>query len=500
MREHAFVLLIVVVLVAAAIPADHVESGVHVDWASTDLQAAPSVADSASVADSPSTADVPTVADSAIDDRFQPGQRLIHQGDYAQAEQFYADLAAQNPSVAPRALLLQARVTLTDGDTAGAEALIQQLLSDYPDSDQTANAYFALEQIRRAAGDCAGALRALDAYLAASGPDPIGPYAALQRAQCASKLGQWSTELSAANAALSIDGGGPRLTQIEALERAAEADLRLGRQQDALDYYNRSLALAGTPAYTAEMLFTTATIARALGQTSLAADRFRAVVVDYADQARGPGALDALIDMGQADTVSPLQAGVVRLNARDYSAAIVQFDQVDSSSPDWGAAQLHVAEAELKLDDEADARADLQSVVDAGLPEAGSALLRLGQLDERDGDEAGAEGAYQQMAAVAPDRSAEALFHVGFTRFLHGDRRVRSRPGRPASPVVRRPPTCRHNCGTGLVERSPTVRPRPRRRSTTPRPLRPRATTACALRTSWTAASAWPACRRTRPG
>jgi len=41
-------------------------------------------------------------------------------------------------------------------------------------------------------------------------------------------------------------------------------------------------------------------LARALDQESVAMDRFRAVVVDYADQARAPGALDALVDMGRA--------------------------------------------------------------------------------------------------------------------------------------------------------------------------------------------------------
>jgi soluble lytic murein transglycosylase len=427
MRWHALVLLIVVALVASALPADEVENEVPRDLADTQgtQQVASAERDAASeneVASSELLADLSNAGALTTADPFQAGQQLIHRGKYAQAEQFYADLAAQDPALAPRALLLQARASLAAGDTASAEVLIQQLLARYPDSDQTANAYFALEQIRRAAGNCAGALRALDAYLAASGPDPIGPYAALQRAQCASKLGQWPTELSAANAALAVDGGGPRLTQIEALERAAEADLRLGRQQDALDYYNRSLALAGTSAYKDEMLFTTATIARALGQSSLAADRFRAIVVDYADQPRAPAALDALLDMGLADTVSPLQRGVVRLKARDYSAAIAQFDLLDPSSPDWGAAQLHRAEAALKLGDEVDARAGLDAVVDADVAEAGSAWLRLGQLDERDGDEARAESAYQQMAATAPDRTAEAMFHVGFTRFVRGDR------------------------------------------------------------------------------
>lgn len=361
-------------------------------------------------------------AESPTEALLAPGQQLVRRGDYTQAEQFYADLANQNPSVAPRALLLQARAALADGDTDGSEALLQQLLSVYPRSDQTANAYFALEQTRRAAGDCTAALRALDAFEKASTPNAIGPYAQLQRAQCAGQLHQWSTELSAATAALGIDGGGPRLTRIEALERAAEADLQLGRGQDALDTYNRSLALAGTPAYTTEMLYTTATIARSLGQTSLAADRFRAIVVGYANQARAPAALDALTDMGSGDTISPFQAGVVRLNAKNYWAAVAQFEQVDAASPDWGAAQLDRADALAKLGRDADERAVLQSVIDAGVAEAGGGLLRLGQLDEREGDQASAESDYQQMAAAAPDRSAEALFHVGFTRFARGDR------------------------------------------------------------------------------
>src|SRR5262249_21891196 len=155
----------------------------------------------------------------------------------------------------------------------------------------------------------------------------------------------------------------------------------------------------------AEMLFTTATIARTLGQTSLAADRFRSIVVDFADTGRGPGALDALADMGLGATVSPLQAGVVRLDAKDYQAARDQFDQVEASSADWGKAQLDRAEALIKLNDENSARQVLQDVVDAGSPEVGSALLRLGQLDERDDDEASAESHYLQMAQAAPNRT-----------------------------------------------------------------------------------------------
>ncbi len=154
----------------------------------------------------------------------------------------------------------------------------------------------------------------------------------------------------------------------------------------------------------------------------LATDRFRAVVVDYADQARAPGALDALADLDRQGTVSPLQAGLVRLNGREYRNAVALFDQVEPGSPDWGAAQLSSVEALLKLGSDDLARQALQTVAESDALHAGRALLRLGQLDERDGATADAEATYLRMAKVAPDRASEALFHVGFTRFVRGDR------------------------------------------------------------------------------
>jgi soluble lytic murein transglycosylase len=412
MRAHALVLLVVILLVTPATPGKgaprgRTVAGQAVSAAAAQEQALPDVA----------IQDAAQSATAVLD----PGQQLVRRGEYARAEQFYADTAAQAPDLAPRALLLAARAAMADGDTDAAERILQQLLEAYPTSDQVPGAYFSLEQVRRAAGNCAAALRALDAFEAAAGPTSIGPYAALQRAQCAARLGDWPGELAAARSALSIDGGGPRLTQIEALERAAEADLKLGRKQEALDFYNRSLQLAGTRAYTAEMLFTTATIARALGQLDVATDRYRAVVVDYADQARAPGALDALKDMDRGATVSPLQAGVVRFNDHAYRAAESILGQVDPGDADWGAAQLKRAEALLKLGDDAGARRTLTAVADADPSNAGSALLRLGQLDERDGDPAAAEDKYLRMVEAAPDRAAEARFHVGFTRYVRGD-------------------------------------------------------------------------------
>src|SRR5205823_4801377 len=133
--------------------------------------------------------------------------QFMRRGDYTSARQFYSETAAESPDLAPRALVLQARAALADGDSDNAESVLQQVLSDYPTSDQLASTYFTLEQVRRAAGDCAGALRALDAYesTADQATLALGPYSALQRAQCAAKLGDWPTELAAARAAMQID-------------------------------------------------------------------------------------------------------------------------------------------------------------------------------------------------------------------------------------------------------------------------------------------------------
>src|SRR6185437_13711873 len=133
---------------------------------------------------------------------------------------------------------------------------------------------------------------------------------------------------------------------------AAEGATKLGRKQDAFDYYNRALDLAGTRAYRAEMLFTTASIARALGRPEI--DRFRAIVVDYPETARAPGALDALVDAGLGGTVSLLQAGTVRLDGKEYESAVALFDQVPPGSPGAGPAGLGAAAALVKLGREDD--------------------------------------------------------------------------------------------------------------------------------------------------
>src|SRR4030081_3694967 len=84
---------------------------------------------------------------SAVDAVWDPGEQLVRRGDYVEAQQFFASIADQGqPAIAPRALLLEARAALADTDTDTAEALLKQLVRDYPSSEQVGGAYFSLAQ------------------------------------------------------------------------------------------------------------------------------------------------------------------------------------------------------------------------------------------------------------------------------------------------------------------------------------------------------------------
>jgi len=274
-----------------------------------------------------------------------------------------------------------------------------------------------------AAGDCQAVLDALDALEAAGGLARLGPYPALQRAACDSRLGNRTAELAAARAALTADGGGPRLARIEAYERLAEASHALGDDSAALDAYSQALDLAGTRAYRAEMLLTTGRLAHQVGRDDLAVERLRALVADFGDQPGAAAGLDALAAMGAEGAVSPYPAGVALSHAGAYVAAVAQLDNVPEDSPDAGAAHLAHADALAKLDRGDDALAELTATAQAFPSQAGAALLRAGRLLERNGQNADADAAYSQVAQVAAtsDAAPEAALRAGIVRYAQDD-------------------------------------------------------------------------------
>lgn len=371
----------------------------------------------------PATA-IAFAASSTSEDLWTHADNLMRRGLYADAEMVYESIAEMPAEPdAPLARLHQARAALADARPHDAAATLEFLLELHGGTSHKPAALFMLGVARRTAGNWESALEAFLEYEANAGPDALGPYLALQRANCYAALGQYQNVISAAHAALAIEEGGSRLAKIDVYERAADAYLKLGLQREAFEMYQGALELAATRGYRAEMLFNTGVLLRELGEQPDAISRLRAVVVDYPEQARAPTALRHLEQLGAAGSISPYQAGLVHFNSRDYTPARVSFEQVDASNPDWGDARFNHAVALLRLGDEAGAIAEMLDLAERDPSWAGVALLRAGRLYESEGHYAEAEQVYLRLLELAPSstHAPEALVRLGQTRYLRDD-------------------------------------------------------------------------------
>src|SRR5262249_5140048 len=154
------------------------------------------------------------------------------------------------------------------------------------------------------AGDASDTLDVLDQLDDRIGDAGLGPYLPLERAWAYGAEHDWKNELKAATNALAIDGGGPRLARIDAYERSGEANVALGNISAAFDAYSQALDLAGTPAYRAEMLYTTGRLAHQAGRDDLAVERLRALIVELPERSRAADALDYLETIGETTSIS----------------------------------------------------------------------------------------------------------------------------------------------------------------------------------------------------
>jgi soluble lytic murein transglycosylase len=290
-------------------------------------------------------------------------------------------------------------------------------------ADATTATLVARAQRLRRSGDASDTLDVLDQLDDHIGDAGLGPYLPLERAWAYGVEHDWKNELKAATNALAIDGGGPRLARIDAFERSGEANVALGNITAALDAYSQALDLAGTPAYRAEMLYTTGRLAHQAGRDDLAVERLRALIVELPNQSRAADALDYLETIGETTSISPLQAGLARAGAGQYHAALTQFEQVDDASPDAGAAHVGHANALHKLGRDDEALAEAQTTAATYPDQAGPALLLAGRILEQSGQYADAAMAYASVLERAPGSASlpEAMLRAGLSRYALQD-------------------------------------------------------------------------------
>ena len=254
------------------------------------------------------------------------------------------------------------------------------------------------------------------------------------------------------SAALSIEGGGPRLTRIEALERAAEAELKLGHPQDALDFYNRSLEPGRHPRlYGRDAVHHRHPRPARSGRTRWPPTAFERSS-SITPTRRAPRRPRRTGRHGPRGTVSPLQAGMVRLNGSRLPGGgrPVRPGRPEQSGLGPGAARAVPRRCSSWATTD-DARQGLEGVADerrraqrrpraAPARPARRARRRRGR---RRGD-VSAHGSRPRQI-----ERAEAQFHIGFTRFVRGDRPGALAPGRRVWPAAHPPPRCRRSCCTG---------------------------------------------------
>jgi soluble lytic murein transglycosylase len=344
-------------------------------------------------------------------------RRLARNGESSAARQMLSVLLGRDPGVAAAARLELARLALDEGDAAEAVSQLQALLGAYADRAERVPATYLLALAEHKRGDTRAAIARLQEYLRLG--DQLSPYAHLQLAEWYGALGD--AERHASEAARALEAPGSRRLRIEALERLAKSADSRGDLASAQARWQEIASLAATPSYRAEVQWQLGSLARRGGDLGGAAERFRAIVVEYAVTERAGSALNALNELDQADRISDYQAGLVRFHRGELARAIGGFEAqlaAGGSPEELAGASYYRALALARQGRDSAARAAFDDMAASypSSPLAADALYRAARLVEgveRYGD---AAARYQALSAAYPDSAAGqlALFRAGF--------------------------------------------------------------------------------------
>lgn len=357
-------------------------------------------------------------------DPFTSAERARQRGDLEEAIRTYRSLLQSGDA----AMVDEARVRLAGlllgvGRHADAAEVADRLeTSSSPVSRDRAS--FLHAEIARARDDCADAEAHYQQYLGTGGL--LAPYARFGLIDCAERAGD--ARSAAAHAQAVLDAAPHRRLRIEALERLAAADLRRGNVPRYLAIYDELYQLGSTRAYKGTVLMAAAEVARNAGDRAGTVDRLARLVRELPEHPRAADALDALNSMQGADAITWTQAGLVRLQARDYQAALDGFDVALQEAPNGAeasTARYNRAVAILRLGKELEAAREMRAMA-ARYPAssiAPIALLRAGRIVESNDllDEAAAMYTELVNGYPATNQGRNGRFRLGLIRYLRGD-------------------------------------------------------------------------------
>jgi soluble lytic murein transglycosylase len=350
-------------------------------------------------------------------------QGLQRDGQYEEAIAAYRTLAQQEDSPD----LQQALLGLAGSYFAlerHSEALdeLEAYLDLKPPEEDALRARFLLGRTYAALGNAKKAQDNLRRYIEAKGP--LAAYAHLDLADLLTAEGEADKATKELEEAVASDVPAPLASS--SLLRLANAYADAGKDDLALQTYDRLLEEATADSYKCQALWGIATVSRRLADGARWQQSLLDLVHQYPASPQAPNALETLAASGI--TVDLLNQGIVHYLRGAYDQALAAFDGFLAGQPPAAdAARAHFYRGAIQQDEGAPDAAlseyEASLALDAAGPLAAEAAWARASLLEELARTADAATTYGELwrAYPASEHAAEAAFRSGFLPFRDGD-------------------------------------------------------------------------------
>jgi soluble lytic murein transglycosylase len=350
-------------------------------------------------------------------------QELQRDGRYEEAIAVYQTLAQQEGSPdQQQALFGLAGSYFALERHSDAVNQLEAYLDSKPPEEDALRARFLLGRTYAALGDTKKAQDNLRRYIKENGP--LAAYAHLDLADLLTGEGEAGKAIDELEEAVASDVPAPLAPS--SLLRLANAYVDAGKDDLALQTYNRLLEEASAHSYKTQALWGIATISRRLGDGVRWQQSLLDLVHQYPASLQAPNALETLAASGIA--VDLLSQGIVHYQRGAYDQAMATLDRFVAGQPSAAdAAKARFYRGAIQQGDGAPDAAlteyEASIALDAVGPLASEAAWARASLLEGLARTADAATAYGELwrAYPASEQAAEAAFRSGFLPFRDGD-------------------------------------------------------------------------------
>jgi len=373
----------------------------------------------------PTIPPTPTIDPSVL---LQLGDTYVTNGYLEDAVGVYQSMINQGDGIAPEYRAVSAfrlgQVALREGFFQQAVDALTVLITQFPDDDQTPQAYFLRGDAYLGLSQWQLAIDDLQQYLTLR-PGLVDSYVYERIADAEIALGQ--TEAALQNYELAANAKRSIVPLLILREKLAQIYINLQRPTDAVAQYDAILSVARNNPYRANISYTAAKALLDSGDTENGIARMNTIVTNYPDTATAYQAIQQVIASGIE--IDGFQLGKSAYIAGDYQAAINAFNQYTTthqlaSIP----AELHLmlGRAYREIGNSDAATVAFQTIIDQYPqdPLFGDALLERGRTRFLADDIPAAISIYMDIADTydyLTDAAGEALWRVGYLYGTNGE-------------------------------------------------------------------------------